>query len=78
MLSKASRATVCGFDKAPQHVAFTLYRTLASALAKDFAMTEFAYMLLRLFGEGEVHEWSKRKNNGWINLSCNDRFSSSM
>ena len=78
MFSKASRSTVCGFDKAPQHVAFTLYRTLASALAKDFAMTEFAYMLLRLFGEGEVHERSKCDNNAWINFTYNGRVSSSM
>ena len=62
---------VCGLDKSPQQLAYNIYRTLAAVLAKDYAMVQFAYMLLELHGKGDAvfeHEiglhnvWTQRRS----------------
>ena len=45
---------VCGLDKSPQQLAYNIYSTLAAVLAKDYAMVQFAYMLLELHGKGDA------------------------
>ncbi|XP_043202965.1 uncharacterized protein LOC122370998 [Amphibalanus amphitrite] len=52
MNGPASHGTVCRLGTSPQQLAFHLYRTLATVLARDYVMTQFAYMLLRLFDKG--------------------------
>ncbi|KAF0293891.1 hypothetical protein FJT64_008378 [Amphibalanus amphitrite] len=49
---EASRGTVCRLGTSPQQMAYHLYHMVTTVLARDYVMTQFAYMLLRLFDKG--------------------------
>ncbi|XP_043231393.1 uncharacterized protein LOC122386344 [Amphibalanus amphitrite] len=49
---EASRGTVCRLGTSPQQMVYHLYHMVTTVLARDYVMTQFAYMLLRLFDKG--------------------------
>lgn len=47
-----SKTMVCDLQQSPQQMAYGLYGILALTLAKGYSMTQFSYMLLRLYEKG--------------------------
>ena len=46
--------SICGLSQSPQGLALTMHTTMAKALAKNFAMVQFSYKLLRLLNKGKA------------------------
>ena len=48
---------VCGLEHSPQQLVTDIYGIIAKALAKNLAMVQFSYQLLRVFEKGEDQGW---------------------
>lgn len=44
---------MCNIKQSPQQVLYSLYEAIALTELKGYAMIQFSYMLLRLYGKGK-------------------------
>ena len=50
---QSSDGYLCSLSKSPHQVVYDLYTLLALTDAKGYAMMQFSWMLLRLYGKGK-------------------------